>query len=234
MRQSEATATYDNAGKSQARDIVVSVVAERRPESVLDLYGGGASARAIAHAVPGVALVSCETDPELWPAMRLDGQTHGFVGHCGDFRSAKGLYDFIWLDACWQWSDKARRDAIAASRMLSRDGAMAITLLAARERTETAIDRLFIIPRAIEEVTGLAVRLLYSYQTNSPMWLVVLAPGHSDWGLTPYRLSPFISDRIGAVGDEAPFDAVRASMTERGYWMYEPWEDWVTLGSRTE
>jgi len=233
---SAVRAHYDVATKVAARDIVVRAARTGQTETALDLWGGGASARALLDAFQDIAVVSCEVDPELWPSLRLDAQQRGYVPHCGPFQSAKGKYDLVWLDLCGQWSTKARDLITAGARMVTDRGLLAVTLLAARDDPGIAADRLWTVPASLERHTGMRVVTLYPYNTKSPMWLVILAPvatvllGYADnprpwtrassWSLepqwAPYPHYPGISapgDGMGAI----PFEGVLESMREYGY-----------------
>lgn len=179
MKPSLVRARYDNEAKDIAREIVVTLGKSRNVESVLDLGGAGGSARRFREALPDAAVVVAETDQQLWPALRLDAQQSGYVFSPGDFRLAAGRYDLIWLDLCAQWCASTRDAVKAAARMVSDDGMLFVTLMAAREVPEIATERFTLVPLSLELATGLAVRVLYPYQTGAPMWLVGLADRRS-------------------------------------------------------
>jgi hypothetical protein len=184
MKPSEHATRYESTEKEVTRRILLRAIADTKAERVLTLAGTGIFDRELREVLPKVALVSAEQNPDLWPTHRLSGQTHAYVAHCGDFRTAGGRYDFIWLDLTSQWSKTARDAVQAGSRLLDHGGYLAITLLAAREDPEIAADRFYLLPRSIERATGLAVQLIWGYQTGSPMWLLILGPsgpGWSDW-----------------------------------------------------
>lgn len=236
MRPSEAKARYSSGEKEITRRIVLAAATSINAETALDLWGGGGSARAILAGLPDIALVSAETDPALWPAQALDAQTHGYVAHQGDLRSVRGRFDLIWLDLCSQWSGSARELVVAASKLLADRGLLAVTLLAARESPEVAADRLYIVPRSLERIVNGAVQLLWSYQTSSPMWLVILQRGAwSRWDDTPRQFSRFPSERILDPDGSSYLDLAAEFRTQgfvatgMGHDWIEDYRDWLPV-----
>jgi hypothetical protein len=218
MRASAVSLRYEAPPKATAREVVIRAATGPTydsmrvspPESILDLWGGGGSAKAFREAFPDAAIVSCEVDEQLWPTLRQEAQRNDYVAHCGDFRTAGGFYDLVWLDLCGQWSKKARDLVAAGSRMTTADGILAVTLLAAREDPLIADDRLWVVPNSIERHTGMKVVVLYPYQSGSPMWLLILTRrDRTAWSLEPSR---FPSD-FGL----SPFEMVMEDMREKGY-----------------
>lgn len=89
---------YSEPGKEMARAVVVEAARATEAKTILDLWGGGASARAFRAALPDSAVLSAERDRSLWPALVVDAQLHGYGYHLGDVTDAPGTYDLIWLD----------------------------------------------------------------------------------------------------------------------------------------
>lgn len=225
MKASEARARYASNEKELTRRIVLRAAQSIKAESVLDLWGGGGFAREVVEAIPNVALVSAEIDPHLWPALTLDAQRHGYVAHQGNVRSVRGRFDLIWLDMTSQWSGSARDTVVAASKLVADGGLLAITLLAARETPEIAADRLYLVPRSIERASGLGMSLLWTYQTGSPMWLVVLRKGsRSCWDDTPDGRFP-VERMLGSYFESSIVPEVKAL----GWWAspFDDAYDWI-------
>lgn len=223
MKASVARKRYSNPVKTTPRDLVMALARDVQAETVLDLWGGGISARAFREAVPDAAVVSCETDPELWPTLRLDAQVHGYVPHLGDVATAAGKYDLIWLDLCSQWSGSARTTIHRAAAKLTERGAMAVTLMAAREAPEIAADRLFLVPLSIERASGLHVQVLYPYQTGSPMWLLILRPGKGRFWTDVHERTVRITGKNidnwrWSHAPSSPFDMVLEDLAADGFW----------------
>jgi hypothetical protein len=200
-----ARQAYTSAGKSVARAVVMGLATERKAMTILDLWGGGTSARAFREALPDATVVSAEVDPELQPLLLHDSQTHGYAYHMGDAATAPGSYDAIWLDLCSQANKESERVIRATSAKLARGGFFALTIMPAREtdRVLTGESRLLQLPLWLESITQLKVRLLFPYRRDNglPMWLVILQ-----------------QDKLSWFHDEARFNEVREDLVEEGYW----------------
>lgn len=197
MKASAAKARYANDGKDIARRLVAHWAAVNKVESMLELGGAGDSARLHRELLPEVSLVVAEQDQELWPLLRVEAQQFGYALVTGDFREARGIYDAIWLDLCSQWCPTTREAVIDASRMLTKEGILAVTVLGAREVPEIAVDRWAILPFLVSQAAGKGVEGIYRYRSGSPMWLF------------------FLSGRYGASWND--FGGAEHSMAERGW-----------------
>lgn len=204
-----ARAAYASAGKSLARAVAVAIATERNVLTILDLWGGGESARAFRAALPGSAVLSAEIDPELQPALLVDSQTNGYGAFLGDAADAPGTYDLIWLDLCAQASAATERVVRQVSKKVNRDGLLLLTILPARERDRELVGdgRLRRLPMWIEEASGAAVTLLMPYRRHNglSMWLVGLQRG---------RPSQFDS--------AASFKSVTEAVSRDGMWTASP------------
>lgn len=175
MKPSEHAARYASGEKEITRRIVIRAAESIKAERVLSLYGAGGFERELLQALPDCAIVSAERDPDLWATQLVEAQRLGFAVHQGDVATVKGTFDLIWLDLTSQYC-KSMRDLIAtvSKHLPDEDAIIAITLLAARETPEIAADRVAVLPRMLERATRRRVKLVWSYQTTSPMWLVIL------------------------------------------------------------
>lgn len=204
-----ARAAYETAGKSIARTIALDVARSGRSMTILDLWGGGESARMFRSAIPDAAVVSAEVDEELWPVQLQDSQANGYVAHLGDAADAPGKYDLVWLDFCGQASSAMERTMKACAAKVVRGGTLGVTILPAREseRLISGEARWLHLPLWMEGVTGFKVELLLPYRRDNglPMWLVLLRPGSK---------SHF--------HDAAAFEVVRKAVRDNGYWSTIP------------
>jgi hypothetical protein len=174
---------YDLPGKELARRIVVSVAEDMKARTILDLWGGGRSARAFREAIPSAIVTSAESDITEWPALRLDAQTHGYAHHFGDVATIEGSYDLIWLDFMGQAGADMRRVLRAVAPKVN--GWLAVTIMPAREneRLLTGPERTQFLGLWLERVTGMKVGGIFPYRRtgNLPMWLVFLGRHIGDW-----------------------------------------------------
>lgn len=102
-KRAELRSRFSNPGKQQSRQFLEpDILALREGATVLDLYGGGLSAEWIKGLRPDLNLIVAERDRALWPALRRDAASLGFIAVHGDFSLAAkhGPFDLIWLDLC--------------------------------------------------------------------------------------------------------------------------------------
>lgn len=201
-----ARSAYASAGKSLARAVVVGLARTQRAATVLDLWGGGASARAFREALPDAVIVSAESDEELQPGLLADAQAQGYAFHMGNAADAPGTYDLVWLDFCAQASLATEQTLRAVATKVARDGHLAVTIMPAREgdRVLTGASRLRHLPLWIEEVTGMTAWLLLPYRRAKglSMWLLILD-----------------RRKTSAFSDEKSFEDVATDIARRACWL---------------
>lgn len=228
-RARQVVTPFQTPGKEFARRIVVGLAQGSGAKAILDLWGGGESARAFVEGCPDAAVTSAEADERLWPELRLDAQQFGYAYYMGDIRDVEGRYDLIWADTCGPISKGTKPLLAALRRKLTADGWLVFTFMPARdlEFIFSGTDRLLHSGMWLERETGLRIRFFLPYQRNGGqwMWLVVLQRPRSRemWGRV---LEPLPSDWHSGppanLGDRVyystAFDIVMGSVEEVGYY----------------
>ena len=170
---------YQTEGKALARAVVMEMARVYESRSILDLWGGGASARAFREALPEAVVTSCDSNQQVWAEMRQDAQLHEYAYWCGDVADVQGRFDFIWLDGMGPASRLLAKTLRACVRKL-QDGLLVLTVMPAREKDDIlAVDRLYLLPIWLERVTGLQCVFFLPYQRNRglSMWLFAFQKG---------------------------------------------------------
>lgn len=124
-----ARARYDNPGKNKGRQVPVRIAAQLpRGARYLELSGGGLSAEAVRKVRPDLAIVSADKDRALWPGLREHSRQFDYQPLFGSFDKASGLFDLIYLDLTGNSSDISMRLVRKATKMLTRDGWLVVTI----------------------------------------------------------------------------------------------------------
>lgn len=174
-------------GKKAVRTLTVTAAKALHARAVLELWGGGQSARAMREALPSARIVSAEMNKDLWEALRWDAHEHDYIAHCGDVTRVAGTFDFIWLDFCGQWSAQMEDVVMRVSRdRLTPGGTLAITVMPAREAESfLARSRTVSVPALMVVAARKPLAYLQRYRrpTGHEMWLVILGSRVGETGL---------------------------------------------------
>lgn len=170
---------YDSAGKRRVREAIVRLCADQRVKTVLDFWGGGSSARALAGL--GVRVVSAEIDRGLFSALELDASENGYEAWRGRASSAVGQFDLVFADFCGGASPQNRRELRRLAQKAERF--LVVTLAPDHQREEalTGSSAFATIPAwLIEAAPGFHIVDIRQYQRNERkqwMWSAILARG---------------------------------------------------------
>lgn len=244
MGKAHTPAAFAGPGRQQIRDLVSTVARHLESRAILDLWGGGASARKLTQSCPTAVVTSAERDPVLWASMRLDAQQHGYAPVMGDIVDAEGVYDLIWFDGSSPPSrelgltlkmlgQKLIQDRGPTREQMARwaeggplpppteEGWLIATVMPARE-VGLLDDRLWATPKWIERTTGLRVRFIVPYERNHGqlMWLIGLVRAgrnaRSRWDDQPYQGREWLM-RLDHGEDWSPYDDVVEEWTRNGF-----------------
>ena len=171
--------TYSNAEKQKVRAVLMRAV-ERLGGPVLDLWGGGESARQLARAFPGVSVTAADNERSFRRALEHDASTHGYVAHMGDVARIAGTFAVINLDTCNGISVACRLAEQMVSHLVP-GGLMLVTVMGT-DRHDAYSVRSAGFAAELSAVTDLQAVCVFRYRMLSgvPAFVVGLSPLASD------------------------------------------------------
>ena len=151
--------------KSVVRDLVIAYCGVFAARGViLDLWGGGESARRLTNAFPNNRIVSAEENKRLWPRLRTDAMQHGYEAHLGPVSTVSEPREigFAWLDYCGFFS-QAKWDDLR--RLRRQQCPIALTVMGSRDSLKGV--RPFALPWTVMLASGKQLDVAFRYRRES-------------------------------------------------------------------
>ena len=212
-------AAYDSTVKNAVRHWVVTELRAAEPRLVLDLWGGGESARLMAEAGLDVLTVDDGRSGTSQEELEGAGVAEGYRTAWGPAEQYAGWCDAAWLDFCGHWCPEVSRTIRACRHMRL----LVVTLMP--ERTPIADSRLSVdewttaLAALVSEAAGMRVTAMRRYRRGSGLWALVFfarpANRHSEYQRKRYAEDPAYRERViaaSAAQREKPLyrDRIRA------------------------
>lgn len=163
------------AAKQAIREWITAEMVAAEPSLVLDLWGGGKSARMLAGAGLSVLSVDDGRSPvNTDTPMLTDSVNHRYQIAVGEARDYAKRCDAAWLDFCGHWCPDASRTIRACSHMKI----LFVTLMPERTPTESRLSTQewqIILKALVADASKMNVTSVKKYKRTSGRWAFVFA-----------------------------------------------------------
>lgn len=186
---------YDSPGKANVRELVVAVAAADCT-TVLDLWGGGQSARMFAAA--GLNVTSAEITRSLHAALKADAAEYGYTAWPRRAGRVNGMFDFVFADFCAGASPPTSREL---KRLVPHVGKLMAVTLAPDHQKDVSLTgpmAAYTVPAWLVGATGLDLEYIVRYVRNEnkqTMWFALLSRPTRNHG-TQHLVLPTIAREL--------------------------------------